>query len=168
MNLHEYIKLIITYLQSLCVWTTETDGQTTYSLGIHAHTRLLQRIFSPTLPHSLTHLPLTYLVASMSTTMPSPPAPETYVPHPTFHYDRDFRGYGEQGLQGLQWPNKAKIAVSFVINYEEVRSISLYFYLSLTSKPHHFANLFPFLFFSLFRRAVNAASYRATANPNPT
>lgn len=61
----------------------------------------------------------------MSTTMPSTPAPETYVPHPTFHYDRDFRGYGEQGLQGLQWPNKAKIAVSFVINYEEVRSILL-------------------------------------------
>lgn len=82
-------------------------------------------IFSPTLPYSLTHLLLTYLVASMSTTMPSPPAPETYVPHPTFHYDRDFRGYGEQGLQGLQWPNKAKIAVSFVINYEEVRLILL-------------------------------------------
>lgn len=88
------------------------------------HTRgLLENIL--TYLTLLTHLPLTYLVASMSTTMPSPPAPETYVPHPTFHYDRDFRGYGEQGLQGLQWPNKAKIAVSFVINYEEVRLILL-------------------------------------------
>ncbi|KAI5365849.1 putative glycoside hydrolase/deacetylase, beta/alpha-barrel [Septoria linicola] len=37
-----------------------------------------------------------------------------------YHYDRDFQGYGEHGLQGLTWPNNAKIAVSFVINYEEV------------------------------------------------
>lgn len=46
--------------------------------------------------------------------------PEPYVQHPEYSYDRDFRGYGEEGLQGLKWPNNAKIAVSFVINYEEV------------------------------------------------
>ncbi|KAF7195296.1 Chitin deacetylase 1 [Pseudocercospora fuligena] len=43
----------------------------------------------------------------------------TCTSHPTYDYPRDFRGYGEEGLQGLQWPSKAKIAVSFVINYEE-------------------------------------------------
>jgi hypothetical protein len=47
--------------------------------------------------------------------------PEIYHAHPLYGYDRDFRGYGEGGLQGLKWPNNAKIAVSFVINYEEVR-----------------------------------------------
>lgn len=45
--------------------------------------------------------------------------PETYASHPDFGFDRDFKGYGESGLQGLKWPNDAKIAVSFVINYEE-------------------------------------------------
>lgn len=37
------------------------------------------------------------------------------------HYDfpRDLIGYGEDSFNP-QWPNKAKIAVSFVINYEEV------------------------------------------------
>lgn len=37
------------------------------------------------------------------------------------HYDfpRDMVGYGEKSLNP-QWPNNAKIAVSFVINYEEV------------------------------------------------
>lgn len=37
-----------------------------------------------------------------------------------FGYDRDYRGYGEHCLPELKWPNGAKIAVSFVINYEEV------------------------------------------------
>lgn len=46
--------------------------------------------------------------------------PEIYMGHPSYSYDRDFRGYGEKGLEGLKWPNGAKIAVSFVINYEEV------------------------------------------------
>jgi hypothetical protein len=45
--------------------------------------------------------------------------PEIYVAHPDYGFDRDFKGYGEKGLK-VQWPNKAKIAVSFVINYEEV------------------------------------------------
>lgn len=36
------------------------------------------------------------------------------------HYDfpRDLIGYGEAG-HNPQWPNNAKIAISFVINYEE-------------------------------------------------
>lgn len=49
---------------------------------------------------------------------------QTYAAHPEYHFDRDFKGYGEQGLK-LQWPNNAKIAVSFVINYEEVSKPSL-------------------------------------------
>ncbi|KAL4801824.1 hypothetical protein BDV18DRAFT_154692 [Aspergillus unguis] len=44
--------------------------------------------------------------------------PEAYAPHPEYGYARDFKGYGEAGLHP-QWPNNAKIAVSFVINYEE-------------------------------------------------
>ncbi|KAJ9137838.1 Glycoside hydrolase/deacetylase, partial [Coniochaeta hoffmannii] len=44
--------------------------------------------------------------------------PEVYSAHPDYGFDRDFKGYGEKGLK-LQWPNNAKIAVSFVINYEE-------------------------------------------------
>jgi hypothetical protein len=46
--------------------------------------------------------------------------PEIYAAHPEYSFERDFKGYGEKGLQGLKWPNNAKIAVSFVINYEEV------------------------------------------------
>ncbi|KAJ5901925.1 chitin deacetylase 1 [Penicillium taxi] len=44
--------------------------------------------------------------------------PEIYQSHPDFAFPRDFKGYGENGLE-LKWPNNAKIAVSFVINYEE-------------------------------------------------
>lgn len=36
---------------------------------------------------------------------------------------RDLIGYGEESLNP-QWPNGAKIAVSFVINYEEVNNPS--------------------------------------------
>ena len=39
-----------------------------------------------------------------------------------YDFTRDFRGYGEEGLVGLKWPNDAKIGISFVINYEEVSS----------------------------------------------
>jgi hypothetical protein len=46
--------------------------------------------------------------------------PEVYAAPPDFAFPRNFKGYGEKGLQGLKWPNGAKIAVSFVINYEEV------------------------------------------------
>ncbi|KAL2810560.1 hypothetical protein BJX63DRAFT_315273 [Aspergillus granulosus] len=44
--------------------------------------------------------------------------PEAYSLHPDYGYARDFKGYGETGLNP-KWPNNAKIAVSFVINYEE-------------------------------------------------
>ena len=33
-------------------------------------------------------------------------------------YPRDMRGYGEN-TPNAAWPNKAKIAVQFVLNYEE-------------------------------------------------
>jgi hypothetical protein len=46
--------------------------------------------------------------------------PEVYAAHPEYAFPRNFKGYGEKGLEGLNWPNDAKIAVSFVINYEEV------------------------------------------------
>lgn len=58
--------------------------------------------------------------------------PETYAPHPDYGFARDFKGYGEKGLEGLKWPNNAKIAVSFVINYEEV-CLSLYAPFSMMS-----------------------------------
>ena len=45
--------------------------------------------------------------------------PEVYSPHPDYDFARDFKGYGENGLNP-KWPNDAKVAVSFVINYEEV------------------------------------------------
>lgn len=45
--------------------------------------------------------------------------PEGYAPQPDYEFARDFKGYGEKGLN-LEWPSGAKIAVSFVINYEEV------------------------------------------------
>lgn len=41
-----------------------------------------------------------------------------WVGHPDYDTPRDFKGYGEQGLDP-KWPNNAKIAISFVINYEE-------------------------------------------------
>lgn len=39
-----------------------------------------------------------------------------------YDFPRDLIGYGEKS-HNPKWPNKAKIAVSFVINYEEVRLI---------------------------------------------
>ena len=35
-----------------------------------------------------------------------------------YDFPRDFKGYGPKSFDP-QWPNGAKIAVSFVINYEE-------------------------------------------------
>jgi hypothetical protein len=46
--------------------------------------------------------------------------PEVYAAPQEYAFPRNFKGYGEKGLEGLKWPNDAKIAVSFVINYEEV------------------------------------------------
>ncbi|KAH8684050.1 hypothetical protein BGZ61DRAFT_534730 [Ilyonectria robusta] len=37
--------------------------------------------------------------------------PEIYASHPDYGFARDFKGYGEKGLEGLKWPNKAKIAI---------------------------------------------------------
>jgi hypothetical protein len=47
------------------------------------------------------------------------------------HYDfpRDLVGYGANSFNP-QWPNGAKIAVSFVINYEEARYTSCQSFLS--------------------------------------
>jgi hypothetical protein len=50
--------------------------------------------------------------------------PERYSPQPDYDFARDFKGYGEEGLNP-KWPNDAKIAVSFVINYEEVKDLYL-------------------------------------------
>ena len=47
--------------------------------------------------------------------------PPIWVGHPDYDVTRDFKGYGEKGLNP-KWPNDAKIAVSFVINYEEVNT----------------------------------------------
>ncbi|KAF2637603.1 polysaccharide deacetylase [Massarina eburnea CBS 473.64] len=44
--------------------------------------------------------------------------PPIWSGHPDYDTERDFIGYGEAGLDP-KWPNGAKIAVSFVINYEE-------------------------------------------------
>ncbi|KAH8898736.1 glycoside hydrolase/deacetylase [Thozetella sp. PMI_491] len=44
--------------------------------------------------------------------------PQGHDTSSAYHFDRDLKGYGEQGLK-LKWPGGAKIAVSFVINYEE-------------------------------------------------
>ena len=51
--------------------------------------------------------------------------PEVYAAPQDYAFPRNFKGYGEKGLEGLKWPNDAKIAVSFVINYEEVDNYQL-------------------------------------------
>lgn len=45
-------------------------------------------------------------------------AMSSWFPHPDYDSPRDFKGYGEKSLDP-KWPDNAKIAVSFVINYEE-------------------------------------------------
>ncbi|EGV62628.1 hypothetical protein PSN45_000398 [Yamadazyma tenuis] len=59
---------------------------------------------------------------------------------------RDLIGYGEEGLK-VQWPKGKKVAISFVLNYEEggERSLALgddtsEFYLYTSSKPGPFPN----------------------------
>jgi len=53
--------------------------------------------------------------------MPGPAAKDVKEFEWDDHYDfpRDLVGYGENSFNP-QWPGGAKIAVSFVINYEEV------------------------------------------------
>jgi len=41
----------------------------------------------------------------------------------TYDFRRDFRGYGRESMNP-KWPKNARIAVCFVINYEEVSSTS--------------------------------------------
>ena len=48
--------------------------------------------------------------------------PREWAPHSLYDHERDLKGYGEKSLDP-KWPNGAKIAVSFVINYEEVGSM---------------------------------------------
>lgn len=38
--------------------------------------------------------------------------------HPEFQLPRDFEGFGPSS-HNCQWPNNARIALSFVLNYEE-------------------------------------------------
>jgi hypothetical protein len=57
--------------------------------------------------------------------------------HPDYDTERDFVGYGEAGLNP-KWPNNAKIAISFVINYEEVLySILIFFFAIKTPQIIH-------------------------------
>jgi hypothetical protein len=61
----------------------------------------------------------------MTTPYPLPPDADK-VPEfqwrEKYDFPRDLVGYGEQSFNP-QWPGGAKIAVSFVINYEEVCSV---------------------------------------------
>jgi hypothetical protein len=41
-----------------------------------------------------------------------------------YQVPRDFEGYGEEGFDA-KWPNEARIAVSFVLNYEFVFHFSV-------------------------------------------
>jgi len=59
--------------------------------------------------------------------------PEVYAAPQDYAFPRNFKGYGEKGLEGLKWPNDAKIAVSFVINYEEVRRATSAFHILTSS-----------------------------------
>jgi hypothetical protein len=58
--------------------------------------------------------------------------------HPDYDTERDFVGYGEAGLNP-KWPNNAKIAISFVINYEEV--LFLFSHTRLSIKSHPFSSI---------------------------
>lgn len=78
--------------------------------------------------------------------------PEVYAAHPEYAFPRNFKGYGEKGLEDLKWPNDARIAVSFVINYEEV-CLS---HLKLISCE---------VILTYSRRVVNALSCEETASP---
>jgi peptidoglycan/xylan/chitin deacetylase (PgdA/CDA1 family) len=46
------------------------------------------------------------------------------VAHPGSELDRDFVGYGRYGVQ-VAWPGNARLAVSFVVNYEEGAEYSM-------------------------------------------
>jgi hypothetical protein len=71
-----------------------------------------------------------YLSESSLQTLDKTNMPEVYAAPPDFAFPRNFKGYGEKGLEGLKWPNNAKIAVSFVINYEEVSNHQIFMSMS--------------------------------------
>ncbi len=52
------------------------------------------------------------------TQSPAPPDPAPHIQAPGTTYPRDLRGYGANPPDPL-WPNGAKLALSFVLNYEE-------------------------------------------------
>jgi len=54
----------------------------------------------------------------MSSTSPNQPAPKKYTWNPLYDTPRDLIGHGPNPPHP-HWPNNAKIALSFVINYEE-------------------------------------------------
>lgn len=57
------------------------------------------------------------LLISVTATMGSQP-PKKFQWDDHYDFPRDLVGYGEKSFNP-QWPNGAKVAVSFVINYEE-------------------------------------------------
>jgi hypothetical protein len=59
----------------------------------------------------------------MSTETTPNTAPKKYEWDDRYDFTRDHIGYGEKSFNP-QWPNGAKIAVSFVINYEEVSPLT--------------------------------------------
>ncbi len=84
--------------------------------------------------------------------------PELYISHPDYGYDRDFKGYGEKGLDP-KWPNNSKIAVSFVINYEEVCTLAQWkAKVMFAPEPEELTSY----------RAANAACWQVMASPKRT
>lgn len=81
--------------------------------------------------------------------------PEVYAAPQDYAFPRNFKGYGEKGLEGLKWPNNAKVAVSFVINYEEVSGYRL-----LLPCIQYAAN-------NISNRVANAQYYSAMAARRP-
>jgi hypothetical protein len=65
------------------------------------------------------HLHLLYLVVFQLKQFKKFTMAKAYFPDPVYHTDRDFIGYGEESLNP-GWPNNGRIAVSFVISYEDV------------------------------------------------
>ena len=59
----------------------------------------LTKIVEYMLIYSVSTLNLNFIVVVM---------PEVYSPHPDYDFVRDFKGYGESGLN-LKWPNNAKL-----------------------------------------------------------
>jgi hypothetical protein len=48
---------------------------------------------------------------------------KTWSWNPEVDHERDFVGFGEHGFKGSWGPKDARVAISFVINYEEASPI---------------------------------------------